>query len=123
MMSILSGLVFVAMATWGHITFLYAAANLAAAVRQNEKLGIVAFRLGRVQQNLRPFALPGLILSATAVHNPIDVITLTMALITWWLAKDWPDDDDPWKRRGKRALEAVKRQGSKLVVVPAGAPA
>jgi hypothetical protein len=52
MMSILSGLVFVAMATWGHITFLYAAANLAAA-----------------------------------------------------------------------ALEAVKRQGSKLVVVPAGAPA
>lgn len=34
-----------------------------------------------------------------------------------------PDDDDRWKRRRKRASESIKKVGSRLVIVPAPAPA
>jgi hypothetical protein len=37
----------------------------------------------------------------------------------WWAMAREKDDDDRWRRRGKRALEAVRAAGHRLVVVPA----
>lgn len=79
---------------------------------------------GHVVRAVRPLAAAGYVVRASwerAVDgNRFDaaLFSLLAALLLWtW----WIDKDDPWKRRGRRALSRVKQVGQRLVVVPEGA--
>lgn len=79
--------------------------------------------LARVHQELWLFAPPGLLLSTVrAWHSdrPWLIALYAWALLTWWGMRNWPEDNH-WKRRAKKAKDAVARRGARLVVVPAGA--
>lgn len=73
---------------------------------------------------LRPFYLPAVVLTIVGkvMDAPLsgwDLLNIASAVWVWWLLKDVSDKDDRWKRRRKKAAEAIKRVGSRLVVVPA----
>jgi hypothetical protein len=47
------------------------------------------------------------------------VALISIATVAWWITRNWPSDDDRWKRRRKKLTEAVKQKAGRLVVVPA----
>jgi len=68
------------------------------------------------------FAPPGILIGTIDHwHSPSSwrIFFDALSLFNWWTWRNWPEDNH-WKRRGKRAKEAVARRGSRLVVVPAG---
>ena len=82
--------------------------------------------LNRLAWELKPFYLPALGVNLwcrlafydTPMHW-LEWILQAMGLVTYLFAKHFLDDDDRWKRRAKKARDAIKRVGSRLVVVPA----
>jgi len=76
--------------------------------------------LARAHQELWLFAPPGLLLSAVQDwHSPAPWLMVFDAinLWNWWHYRNWPDDNH-WKRRAKKAKEAVAVRAGRLVVVP-----
>lgn len=77
----------------------------------------------RMHQELWLFVPPGVGLAAIEHCHSADLKWLvlfdTLTLINWWRFRDWPDDENRWKRRGRKAKESVSRVGARLVVVPA----
>ncbi len=74
---------------------------------------------------LRPFYLPAVVLLAgTYGHftDPLADFSYASEVACWFLWKDSDGDDNRWKRRRRRVVEAVRRVGSRLAVVPAGSP-
>jgi len=41
-----------------------------------------------------------------------------LSLVIWVQFRDWPDDENRWKRRGRKLLDAVAERAGRLVVVP-----
>lgn len=99
-------------------------------------IGIFFFRIGwpsadlslvrAVRAELRPFALPGLLLSyamsALGDHglSMWGYIGLGLNLFNWWYWRR-DNDDDRWKRRRKKLADKVFEVSGRLQVVPAGA--
>ena len=82
--------------------------------------------LGRVHRELWLIALPGLV---ATMHRHLQsdfqwylLIFDAFGLYNWWFYRNWPDDDNHWKRRAKKAKDAVAVRAGRLVVVPAGGP-
>lgn len=88
-----------------------------------ERTAAVTRRFGRFHQELWLFAPPGLLIGTVEhFHTPglqwlvvIDAIWL----FNWWHYRNWPDENR-WKRRAKKAKDAVTVRAGRLVVVPAG---
>lgn len=82
--------------------------------------------LRAVRSELRPFALP--LALGSYLPNLVNgmsfwnYIGLAIALACWALYRHDQDDDDRWKRRGKKVAEKVAQVGGKLVLVPAASP-
>ncbi len=74
----------------------------------------------RMHQGLWPFAFPGIVWSAVDNFNeqPWFLIFNALSFAGWWFYRDWPDEN-PWKKRGRKAKEAIVARGGKLVIVPA----
>lgn len=73
-----------------------------------------------VHQELWIAAPPGLIFVAVDTwHGPMPWLLFFNALNlwNWWHYRDWPDENR-WKRRGRKAKEAVSVRAGRLVVVP-----
>jgi hypothetical protein len=51
-------------------------------------------------------------------HTPWLVFFDALSLYTWWIYRDWPDENR-WKRRGKKLKDAIAIRAGRLVVVPA----
>lgn len=78
---------------------------------------------------IRPFYL-----TLVAVHYCAEVVAdghvvnvwagvgFGIQILNWFLFRNSGGDDDRWKRRGRRVAEKVTQVGSRLTVVPAGAP-
>jgi hypothetical protein len=84
-------------------------------------------RLVRVVQILWLLAGPGLVV--VAVHSwgalldgdafrGLVFAAALLGLWRWWKDRNWPDDDNPWKRLLRRAAARVAAVGNRLVVVP-----
>jgi hypothetical protein len=92
-------------------------------------LGIAADRLKpfrTIRTELRPFALPALLVSYVAAAfpdglGPWGYLGLALNLWNWWNLFRDKDDDDRWKRRREKLAAKVAEVGGKLQVVPAGA--
>ena len=39
-----------------------------------------------------------------------------VVLVQWWETRNWPDDENVWRRRGRRLKEKISALGGKLVV-------
>jgi hypothetical protein len=77
--------------------------------------------LTRVDQETFIAGGPGAIIVTINAYHQHNWLTVLFGLILLYIwCRDW-DYEDRWKRRGKRALQAVRRQGAKLVVVPQAA--
>ena len=78
----------------------------------------------RLHQELWLFAAPGILVNAVeSWHTSGEqwlLVAHGYALYVWWRFRDWPDDNH-WRRRARKAREAIARRGARLVVVPAGA--
>lgn len=74
----------------------------------------------RMHQELWPFAFPGIVWSTVNSFNerPWFLIFNALSFVGWWLNRDWPDEN-PWKKRGRKAKETIVARGGKLVIVPA----
>ncbi|WP_203832668.1 hypothetical protein, partial [Actinoplanes lobatus] len=75
----------------------------------------------RAHQELWLFAPPGLLLAAVRDwHSPTpwQIVFDAINLWNWWHYRNWPDDENRWKRRAKKAKEAVAVRAGRLVVVP-----
>lgn len=79
-----------------------------------------------VHQELWPVAPVGYLIMiggwAVVPHGVVGWLVglgiVVFAPIFWWGSRNYPDDDNVWKRRGRRLKEKVARAGGKLVVVP-----
>lgn len=73
-------------------------------------------------QQLWLFVPPGALIAATEHWHGQGQSWLVffdaLTLFNWWNFRNWPEDNH-WKRRGKKAKEAVERRAGRLVVVPA----
>ena len=76
--------------------------------------------VARMHQELWPVAFPGIVWSAVDNFNdePWMLIFNALSFIGWWAYRDWPDEN-PWKKRGRKAKETIVARGGKLVIVPA----
>lgn len=80
----------------------------------------------RLWAELRPFYLPAVVVAIGGYVLAGEMLgwnTFYSAcyIVNWFAYKDIDDeDDDRWKRRKKKVLDAVARVGARLVVVPAG---
>lgn len=100
------------------------AAQTLCALRPGDHLERFWRACGRVHQEVWLFVPPGLLaLSAEAWsgHHWLIALLLAPAPIVWWRSRNWPEDNH-WKRRAKKAKEAVAVRAGRLVVVPVGAP-
>ena len=50
--------------------------------------------------------------------SPWVILFDALNLFNWWYFRNWPDENR-WKRRAKKAKEAVAVRAGRLVVVPA----
>lgn len=77
---------------------------------------------GRAHQELWLFASPGILIGTSSHlhHKPWMLIFDALSMFNWWYFRNWPEDNH-WKRRGKKARDAVKVRAGRLVVVPVGA--
>jgi len=90
-------------------------------VNGSDRLGRLWQAAARVHQEAWLFAAPAMLIRISDHVDSIPwylVIDLCGAWV-WWTTRDWPDDENPWKRRGKRAKDAVTERAGRLVVVPA----
>lgn len=90
-------------------------------VRPSDRLEKAWRLLARIHQELWPFAPAGFMVSVMDLWHgsyPWLIVIQAWALLTWWQARNWPEDNH-WKRHGKKAKEAVQRRAGRLVVVPA----
>jgi hypothetical protein len=74
-----------------------------------------------IHQELWLFVAPGILLSAVQHWHSSNwylVFFDMVSLRNWWHFRNWPEDNN-WKRRAKKAKEAVERRAGRLVVVPA----
>lgn len=78
-----------------------------------------------LHNELRPFALPALVLSQVADilaghhQGVIGNIVFAINVVNWWLIRrDRHDDDDRWQRRRDRLAGKVAEVDGRLVVVP-----
>jgi hypothetical protein len=53
-------------------------------------------------------------------HTPWMIIFDALTLYNWWNLRNWPEENR-WKKRGKKAKEAIAVRAGRLVVVPVGA--
>lgn len=77
-----------------------------------------------LHHELWPFALPGLLLSAVYEFLTRDWLQFGSALVMlaiWARTRNWPGDDDRWRRRRRKLAATVQRQGGRLVITPAPA--
>lgn len=78
----------------------------------------------RVFFELKPFALPAIfgmhIEGVRSIGAGWQTFWTALNVLCWLVARNKKDDDDRWKRRGKKLAEKIERQGARLVVVPAG---
>lgn len=77
----------------------------------------------RVHQELWLFVPPGILYGT--LHDwhsasPWKIVIDAWCLYGWWVLRDWPEDENRWTKRGRKARSAVSRIGARLVVVPAG---
>lgn len=73
-----------------------------------------------LHQELWIIAGPGIVLSAVTWWDDgleWGLIFPAFNLLTWWKYRDWPDENR-WKRRGRKAKEAIAERAGRLVVVP-----
>lgn len=66
---------------------------------------------------------PGALASLVEIwhsSHPYLVAFNAWGVITWWSLRNWPDDDNEWKRRAKKAKETVAERAGRLVIVPVG---
>jgi hypothetical protein len=92
-------------------------------VREVDWVDALWHACARIHQELWLFVPPGILINT--VHHwhslsPWQIFFDALALYNWWTFRNWPEENH-WKKRGKKAKEAVARRGSRLVVVPAGA--
>jgi hypothetical protein len=76
--------------------------------------------LARAHQGLWLFALPGLLIAPVQNwHSSVPwlIVFDAINLWNWWHYRNWPDDNH-WKRRAKKAKEAIQVRSGRLVVVP-----
>lgn len=92
-------------------------------VRSSDRAERLWRAFARVHQEAWLFAPPGfLILTVQTWHEPGQswfILFYAYALFSWWHSRNWPEDNH-WKRRAKKAKEAVAVRAGRLVVVPAG---
>lgn len=77
---------------------------------------------GRMHQELWIAAPPGIVLAVVeSWHSGLSwmVFFHAVSLYQWWHYRNWPDENR-WKRRGRKAVEAVAMRAGRLVVVPSG---
>lgn len=78
--------------------------------------------MAQMHQEAWLFAPPGLLIAAVHHWHSDDQKWLfvfdALNLFNWWYYRNWPEDNH-WKRRGKKAKEAIERRAGRLVVVPA----
>jgi hypothetical protein len=71
--------------------------------------------------NVRPFApLLIVVLHVTYSSGAWRWFLDGLNVFVWLVMRLKKDDDDRWKKRGKKLAEKVSQQGSRLVVVPVG---
>lgn len=79
-------------------------------------------RAGAVHQELWLLAPAGLVLTSVEQwhggHGWYLIFT-AINLWLWWHYRNAPDDENRWKRRGKKTASKVAEAAGKLVVVPA----
>ena len=91
--------------------------------REGARLEVFHRACGRLHQELWLFAPPGLLLGV--IHNfwspgmQWHLIFDAINVYNWWAYRNWPEDNH-WKRRAKKAKEAVAVRAGRLVVVPVG---
>lgn len=96
---------------------------LAWLIRKTDRLEHIWRSQARIHQELWLVAPVGAL--STAVqhwhsHTPWMVVFDVLTLFNWWNLRNWPDENR-WKKRGKKAKEAVAVRAGRLVVVPVGA--
>lgn len=77
-----------------------------------------------IRLELKPFALPAIAvlwLDGVIGHGGgwLNNLWTVLNLISWWYWRKDRDDDDRWKKRGKKLAEQVSVIGGRLQVVPA----
>lgn len=108
---------------WPWVAIALAVCRIAAAFGRSVPDRLLSM-LRTVVVEVRPFYLPAV--GVRAVQMLADgepwwsaVVLVLAGWLNWWMWRD--KDDDRWKRRRRKATEAIKRVGSRLVAVPAGA--
>jgi hypothetical protein len=91
-------------------------------VKASDRVEKLSRAAARVHQELWLFAPPGVLFAAVRDWHdqPWMLFFDALSLFNWWHFRNWPEDNH-WKRRGKKAKEAVERRAGRLVVVPVGA--
>lgn len=114
----------VAASTWSLAISFAVIVRIVHEISGNRRLENVWRSLARLHQELWLFAPPGLlaVLAENCGSGHWGVATLNVLTIgSWWYYRNWPEDNH-WKRRAKKAKEAVERRAGRLVVVPAVSP-
>ena len=76
---------------------------------------------GWMHQELWIAVPPGMLLATIQNwhgHTPWLVVFNAWSLYQWWTLRNWPDDENRWKRRGRKLKDAVAERAGRLVVVP-----
>ena len=92
-------------------------------LRKNDRLELWWRSAARIHQELWIAAPVGALLGALDhwhSHTPWMIAFDALGLYNWWNLRNWPEDNH-WKRRAKKAKEAVAVRAGRLVVVPVGA--
>src|SRR5262245_523848 len=92
-------------------------------IRPGDRVERVWRSFARIHQEVWIVAPVGLLSMAVTDWRERDYFSLffdAVNLWNWWNLRNWPEDNH-WKRRAKKAKEAVAVRAGRLVVVPAGA--
>jgi hypothetical protein len=98
-------------------------ADLLIKVRRSKNVWLLALVAvgGRAHQEMWPIIPVAILINAVRHWHGGDwymVFFDMLALWNWWVLRNFPGDDNQWKRRAKKARDAVAVRGSRLVVVP-----
>lgn len=122
-MSSIMSLFSVASMVWSFALFVAICAELAWQIRDADALERIWRGMARVHQELWIVAPIGIAYWAVRDwhgSSPWQVFFDGLSLFNWWWYRNWPGDNH-WKRRAKKAKEAVAVRAGRLVVVPIGA--
>lgn len=86
--------------------------------RRRGVLAVILIGAVEIRREIWPFAICHPVLRFFDATSTTERFICSCLIFSWAVLRKY-DDDDRWKRRGRKAREAVRRLGSRLIVAVA----